>query len=202
MDRALTLPRPAGGFVSIRVIQGVRLIVACGRSRLPGATSPGRPTGRDVRATSAGWSRWPTNPAGSPRGERRHASPRPRVREHDEPGETPVSAVITSTETDSGHTIQRWGRRRWPHVDRPDPDATVTAKAIEQRSGMPSTQTPTHPTRNNPIDEPPRRFPRPQRRFPPSHARNARRLGGFLLHWRPPGRNLVLQDLHRRLSSP
>ena len=73
---------------------------------------------------------------------------RPRVREHDEPGaDTRVSAVMTSTETDSGHTIQRWGHRRWPHGDRPDPDATVTAEAIEQRPGVPSTQAPTHPNR-------------------------------------------------------
>ena len=40
------------------------------------------------------------------------------------------SAVMTSTETDSGHTIQKWGHRRWSHVDRPDPDATGTTEAI------------------------------------------------------------------------
>ena len=61
--------------------------------------------------------------------------------------DTRESAVMTSTETDSGHTIQRWGHRRWPHVDRPDPDATVTAEAIEQRPGVPSADAPTHPNR-------------------------------------------------------
>ena len=72
-----------------------------------------------------------------------------------------MSAVMTSTEADSGHTIQKWGHRRWSHGDRPDPDATVTAEAIEQRPGVPSADAPTHPnreptrpTRDNPIDEP------------------------------------------------
>ena len=57
--------------------------------------------------------------------------------------DTRESAVMTSTETDSGHTIQRWGHR----LDRPDPDATMTAEAIEQRPGVPSTDAPTHPNR-------------------------------------------------------
>ena len=42
--------------------------------------------------------------------------------------DTRESAVMTST-------------------DRPDPDATMTAEAIEQRPGAPSTQEPTHPNR-------------------------------------------------------
>ena len=54
--------------------------------------------------------------------------------------DTRVSAVMTSTETDSGHSIQRWGHRRWSHGERPDPDATMTAEAIEQRPGVPVRQ--------------------------------------------------------------
>ena len=63
---------------------------------------------------------------------------------------------MTSTETDSGHTIQGG-----TPTDRPDPDATVTAEAIEQRPGVPLTDAPTQPNReptrparDNPIDVP------------------------------------------------
>ena len=43
MDRALTLPRPADGFVDIWVVRGFRLIVVRGRSR---SRVPPRPVGR------------------------------------------------------------------------------------------------------------------------------------------------------------
>ena len=89
--------------------------------------------------------------------------------------DTIVSAVMTSTEADSGHTIQRWGHRRWSHGDRPDPDATVTAEAIEQRPGVPSADAPTHPNREptpfgtnrstnsaGPFEEPQRKRQRPE----------------------------------------